>query len=124
MFDLFGVMCKRKKVKELREGFSIYKRQLGPDYDPFFELKEKRRWWGEKLHFWSFSIETLESEFEQLMKNRKAWEDFNHDNQEDEPDINTCPGCGGPADNGHDRCIPPRPYYCSKCVTDWENYDD
>jgi hypothetical protein len=26
-----------------------------------------------------------------------------------------CPGCGGPADNGHDRCIPPNPYFCTKC---------
>ena len=26
-----------------------------------------------------------------------------------------CPGCGGPADNGHDRSIPPNPYYCVAC---------
>ena len=31
------------------------------------------------------------------------------------PDLNICPGCGGPADNGHDRGDPPTPYYCSKC---------
>ena len=31
------------------------------------------------------------------------------------PDLNTCPGCGGPADNGHDRCVPPNPYYCTGC---------
>lgn len=30
-------------------------------------------------------------------------------------DLNVCPGCGGPADNGHDRCYPPNPYYCTKC---------
>jgi len=30
-------------------------------------------------------------------------------------DYRTCPGCGGPADNGHDRCLPPNPYYCTKC---------
>lgn len=30
-------------------------------------------------------------------------------------DINTCPGCGGPADNGFDRCLPPSPYLCTKC---------
>lgn len=29
--------------------------------------------------------------------------------------LSTCPGCGGPADNGHDRCLPPSPYYCTKC---------
>lgn len=32
-----------------------------------------------------------------------------------EPDLSKCPGCGGPADNGHDRCMPPNPYYCTKC---------
>lgn len=31
-------------------------------------------------------------------------------------DLNTCPGCGGPADNGNDRCHPPNPYYCTKCM--------
>lgn len=31
------------------------------------------------------------------------------------PDLNTCPQCGGPADNGHDRCVPPSNYLCSKC---------
>ena len=30
-------------------------------------------------------------------------------------DLNKCPGCGGPADNGHDREYPPSPYYCTKC---------
>lgn len=35
----------------------------------------------------------------------------------DEPDLSKCPNCGGPADNGHDRCIPPNPYWCVKCET-------
>lgn len=30
-------------------------------------------------------------------------------------DLDKCPKCGGPADNGHDRCYPPNPYYCTKC---------
>lgn len=30
-------------------------------------------------------------------------------------DLSKCPKCGGPADNGHDRCLPPNPYLCSKC---------
>lgn len=34
----------------------------------------------------------------------------------DEPtDLSTCPGCGGPADNGFSRDVPPSPYYCTKC---------
>lgn len=32
------------------------------------------------------------------------------------PDINKCPKCGGAADNGHDREVPPNPYYCTKCT--------
>ena len=31
------------------------------------------------------------------------------------PPLTVCPSCGGPADNGFDRCLPPNPYYCSKC---------
>jgi len=27
----------------------------------------------------------------------------------------TCPGCNGIPDNGFDRCVPPSPYYCTKC---------
>lgn len=26
-----------------------------------------------------------------------------------------CPGCNGIPDNGFDRCVPPSPYYCTKC---------
>jgi hypothetical protein len=33
-----------------------------------------------------------------------------------EQDLDTCPGCGGVADNGHDREFPPNPYYCTKCI--------
>lgn len=31
-------------------------------------------------------------------------------------DLARCPNCGGPADNGHDREVPPNPYWCSKCM--------
>jgi hypothetical protein len=36
--------------------------------------------------------------------------------------LENCPKCGGPADNGHDRCLPPNPYYCTKCSR--EGYHD
>lgn len=29
--------------------------------------------------------------------------------------LSKCPKCGGAADNGHDREIPPNPYHCTKC---------
>lgn len=31
--------------------------------------------------------------------------------------LHKCPKCDGPADNGHDRCLPPNPYFCTKCMT-------
>ena len=33
-------------------------------------------------------------------------------------DLSVCPGCGGPADNGFSRSVPPDPYYCTKCDPD------
>ena len=30
-------------------------------------------------------------------------------------DLLTCPNCGGDADNGFSRGIPPSPYFCTKC---------
>ena len=27
-----------------------------------------------------------------------------------------CPNCGGVADNGNDRCVPPNAYVCQRCV--------
>jgi len=35
--------------------------------------------------------------------------------ENDKDDLDVCPNCGGPADNGHDRCVPPTPYLCKKC---------
>lgn len=41
----------------------------------------------------------------------------------DEPDIDKCPRCNGPADNGFDRCVPPSPYLCTKCENvPWEDF--
>ena len=34
--------------------------------------------------------------------------------------LNVCPRCGGVADNGHDRCLPPSPYFCTKCTAELE----
>ena len=35
--------------------------------------------------------------------------------RDEDLDLTKCPRCGGPADNGHDRCVPPSPYLCTKC---------
>ncbi|WP_205042161.1 DUF1778 domain-containing protein [Rhodoligotrophos defluvii] len=41
-----------------------------------------------------------------------------------EPDLTKCPNCGGEADNGFDRGLPPSPYYCSKCEAAERRKDD
>ncbi len=38
--------------------------------------------------------------------------------------LNHCPKCGGPADNGHDRCLPPNPYWCVQCMKDNNLYPE
>ena len=38
--------------------------------------------------------------------------------QQAEPDLSRCPKCNGPADNGHDRSIPPNPYLCTRCMAE------
>lgn len=50
---------------------------------------------------------------------RLAFEEGSMTDRTEQPDslasLNTCPRCGGPADNGHDRCVPPTAYYCKQC---------
>jgi hypothetical protein len=36
--------------------------------------------------------------------------------------IEGCPNCGGVADNGFDRCMPPSPYFCTKCQHKGEKF--
>ena len=36
--------------------------------------------------------------------------------QNTDPDLSKCPNCHGEADIGHDRCLPPNPYLCTKCA--------
>ena len=38
----------------------------------------------------------------------------------EELERNTCPKCGDPTDNGHDRELPPNPYVCTKCEQELE----
>lgn len=48
--------------------------------------------------------------------------------QAEEPDLDTCPTCGGESDNdndngnGNDRCVPPNPYECTKCTAKRHSY--
>jgi Holliday junction resolvase len=46
---------------------------------------------------------------------RKVLLDLNGTEQAEPPDATTCPVCGGEADNGFSRDVPPQPYFCSVC---------
>ncbi len=35
--------------------------------------------------------------------------------EDEKPDVNICPGCGGES-GGNDRSVPPNPYYCDACA--------
>jgi len=37
---------------------------------------------------------------------------------EEQPRLDTCPKCGGPADNGYDQCVSSEPYFCKNCMED------
>ena len=52
-------------------------------------------------------------------KNTQAQGSELSDGLGEDPDLSKCPKCGGPADNGHDRCLPPNPYLCTKCSAEW-----
>lgn len=43
---------------------------------------------------------------------------------EENPDLSKCPKCGGPADNGHSRDLPPSPYLCTKCSGSKQDYSE
>lgn len=53
-------------------------------------------------------------EEEECSEMMRGYRDFDVENVK-EPDLDHCPNCGGPADNGHDRSVPPSPYFCTKC---------
>lgn len=72
-------------------------------------------------------IETLEHELQMLAAENHSLlsqeiqpEDYQIDSREAlDKHLDTCPGCGGVADNGYDRGWPePTPYLCTKCQED------
>lgn len=81
---------------------TIYLQWIGADRDDLTEEQlqqpaEEKTWCQDKIY---------DTDLEYRLVERS---------EEVEPDIDKCPKCGGPADNGFDRCIPPSPYYCTKC---------
>jgi hypothetical protein len=39
-----------------------------------------------------------------------------------EADLSICPSCGGPADNGWSRDVPPAPYVCKRCTMEHDTH--
>ena len=54
------------------------------------------------------------------MNDQTLWRIGGNSDPQPTHDPNTCPKCGGPADNGFDRCMPPNPYHCSKCAPEFK----
>lgn len=91
---------------------------------------------GEADGKWLSQIERAQSQLRQIaglakqtldgkMADGEEWNTLNaiywHAIDKAEPDeltknsLNVCPKCGGPADNGHDREMPPNAYHCTRC---------
>ena len=62
---------------------------------------------------WSDLLERVSTE-------QKRTQNGNKDTQ----DLSVCPECGGYADNGFSRSVPPAPYYCTKCDPDCQQCED
>jgi hypothetical protein len=82
-------------------------------------------WFKERKANWDLQRKLAEEPQERdRLRQEEALQRFTDVNQELEAalaDLSHCPQCGGPADNGHDRSIPPSPYFCTKCMA--EPYD-
>jgi len=80
----------------------------------FFDWRSRSLAQGEGMDgFWDYNLKKLKNQQHAIPiveALRAEYEEM------DKPtDLHRCPGCGGPADQGYDRCCPPNPYYCSKC---------
>lgn len=65
-------------------------------------------------------VRMLSAENHSLLSQKIQPEDYQINSREAlDKHLDTCPGCGGVADNGYDRSWPePNPYYCTKCQED------
>lgn len=67
--------------------------------------------------FWEYNLAKLKNQPHAIPIVEALREEY--EALEADPDLTKCPRCGGPADNGNDRCVPPNPYYCTKCTEQW-----
>jgi hypothetical protein len=74
----------------------------------------------DQYHYWVSCCDCLADGPKMIPGPEEAWEMWNQrfEYLGTKPDLDKCPRCGGEADNGHDRCIPPNPYLCRKCSED------
>ena len=72
-------------------------------------MTDFQNWWDGYFHEINGQKETAQAAWQARGELDKAFAETQ------EADLSKCPKCGGEADNGHDRCIPPSPYYCTKC---------
>lgn len=66
-------------------------------------------WSQRSAHQWKLDLSFLENEYDIKLDAEEYYYIV------EEPDITKCPQCGGEADNGNDREVPPNPYLCTKC---------
>ena len=76
------------------------------------ESERRNELWGVA----TAKVAEARQEIEQLQaENKELKVALNEMLYEDDDSLTTCPRCGGVADNGYDRSLPPNPYLCTKC---------
>lgn len=60
---------KKERVCDFGDGWYIQRVQMGPDYSPFYELYE-----GRKFVNWSMNKEKLVARYEEIMEYRRMWD--------------------------------------------------
>ncbi len=86
----------REAVQRVLTDFFFNKDNVEKDWADTIIQTMIENWWGQKSDHVTDTDKMVTS-----ITMRNEWE--------------KCPTCGGPADNGNDRCVPPNAYECSKC---------
>jgi hypothetical protein len=106
-YSLQRILTKRKKLMKKNP------KPVGIDTEEIYITRKEY----EELLVDHVTLETIFKGIDRLIygsvNNAKAFR--KQLKEEKEQDLSTCPNCGGPADNGFNRYVPPSPYWCTKC---------
>jgi RNA polymerase-binding transcription factor DksA len=105
-----------KEILEISKQCGAMKHYFRDDLLTFVRLIEQRK--EDEIESLRQRVAELATDWQVTQATLAACE---KERDELKQDINACPNCGGPADQGHDRCYLPTAYLCSKCQSTTED---